>query len=64
MWLKEKMENMSQGTEQLLFCIYCVVFTIIFLFTEFLPDFSYAIILIITGLWLNRLAKLARENKS
>ena len=68
MWLKEKMKNMSQGTEQLLFCIYSVVFLIIMLigFTGdyFIIDLLFFPAFFFTLFWISRLMKLARENKS
>ena len=68
MWLKEKMKNMSQGTEQLLFCIYSVVFLIIMLigFTGdyFIVDLLFFPAFFFTLFWISRLMRLARENKS
>ena len=68
MWLKEKMKNMSQGTEQLLFCIYSVVFLIIMLigFTGdyFIIDLLFFPAFFFTLFWISRLMRLARENKS
>ena len=68
MWLKEKMKNMSQRTEQLLFCIYSVVFLIIMLigFTGdyFIIDLLFFPAIFFTLFWISRLMKLARENKS
>ncbi len=55
---------MSQKTEQLLFCVYCVVYIIIALFTE-LDFFIVGFPGLLLGLfWISRLMKLARENKS
>ena len=68
MWLKEKMKNMSQGTEQLLFCIYCAVFIIILGLDNFeiisLPFFLFYPVFLICPFWISRLMRLARENKS
>ena len=68
MWLKEKMKNMSQGTEQLLFCIYCAVFIIILGLDNFeiisLPFFLFYPVFLICPFWISRLIRLARENKS
>ena len=55
---------MSQKTEQLLFCVYCVVFIIIALFTELdFLIFGFPGLLLLL-FWISRLMKLARENKS
>jgi hypothetical protein len=57
-WLKEKMKNMSQGTEQLLFCIYCAVFIIILgldIFEIFsLPFFLYFPVSLIFPIWISK----------
>ena len=62
------MKNMSQGTEQLLFCIYSVVFLIIMLigFTGdyFIIDLLFFPAFFFTLIWISRLMRLARENKS
>ena len=59
---------MSQKTEQLLFCVYCVVFLIIMLigFTGdyFIIDLLFFPAFFFTLFWISRLMKLARENKS
>ena len=59
---------MSQKTEQLLFCVYCVVFIIIMLigFTGdyFIIDLLFFPAFFFTLFWISRLMKLARENKS
>ena len=55
---------MSQKTEQLLFCVYCVVFIIIALFTELdFLIFGFPGLLLLL-FWISRLMKLVRENKS
>jgi len=55
---------MSQKTEQLLFCVYCVVFIIIALFTELdFLIFGFPGLLLLL-FWISRLMRLARENKS
>ena len=57
-WLKEKMKNMNQGTEQLLFCIYCAVFIIILgldIFEIFsLPDLMYWTASLIFPIWISK----------
>jgi len=54
---------MSQGTEQLLFCIYSVVFIIIMLigFTGdyFIIDLLFFTAFIFTPIWISRLMRLA-----
>ena len=59
---------MSQKTEQLLFCVYCVVFIIIMLigFTGdyFIIDLLFFPAFFFTLFWISRLMRLARENKS
>ena len=59
---------MSQKTEQLLFCVYCLVFLIIMLigFTGdyFIIDLLFFPAFFFTLFWISRLMKLARENKS
>ena len=59
---------MSLGTEQLLFCIFCVIFIIILGLDIFeilsLPFFLFYPVFLIFPFWISRLMRLARENKS